>query len=427
MAFTILNFATADTGGLELLSASSGSPTAEHSGPARSGKYCYKLDAAEWIEVDFFESSNTNRPGVFYGMLVDALPGSTITILELYDTAGTPLVTAHVDLNSSGDLIFIDQAGTTLGTATAAVVANKWFTIEWLLSNISSGDSRALVDNTEVFSVTNADHINVATGSGAWRFDNPSGSGIVIYIDDVFVQRYGTGAGAIDVDEFGDIQILSFQKTESSNTNATPDFALDGTVGGNDLENSTYWKRAGQRPYDDASGRIISYDGAGALNGCVAFDYLGIHQQGTPWEGSAPGGPLNSNLYDHSGTIVGAGYLWYLARSGGGSTTQHTLYGKFDPAGVSAPDMTDAPTETADWDITTGFLPYKIITTTASEVPTKDEYFVMGISKSAGGQDLDCSEMQAFLFIRPATTITITDLDDGSMTERPALGATVEI
>lgn len=402
MARTTTIMATADTGGLQLISATNGTPTAS-TAQKRTGEYSYLLAAADWIEVDFTISG---QRGVFGAIYVSALPGSTITIVEVYDFAATPTVIAHIDLNSSGDLIFIDQGGTTLGTASAAVSAATWLTIEWLIQNFTSADSRALVDGTQVFSTSTADHRNSDGNLSIVRFNNPSESGITIHVDDIVVSSWTVLA---DDDLGPGAAILGFQPGKND---VTPDFDDAGVVevSGNDLDIGT-WLLPSDVPWNDTT-VAAEYTGATAVGGCVACDVDA---------GDAGLGPAGGNKIV-TGVIKAAMWGFRGDRSGGGATTQEIVFGSFD-GGTNADMGTGSPKTVT---LESGAATTHVVLLEASDagVPSATDTFVIGIAND-GGRDWELIAYQCFLLIVYSTTVT--DLSDLKMPKYSSPGLTVEV
>lgn len=398
MALAIKRLGTAESGGLELLTASSGTPTAS-TAQKRTGEYSYLLAAADWIEVDNLVGNNT-RLGFFGAMWVSALPSSTIVIFEAHDSSGSAIGT--VELNSSGDLIFKDFVGTTLGTASSAVTATTFFTIEWLLENTNLGaESRALVDSAQVFSVTNADHRDSASFHKAVRFNNPSGSGITIHVDDVVVSSWTTLA----TDELGNGEIFGYQSGLAAKTSDIEDDLASG--GGN-------WSDTGDRPWaDESDANSARFENTGNLQGAVFFN-------DTNAGGDSPGPASGSD--DVSGDILAAMWGWRADRGGGAGRT-HTLYFGSDAntdttlAGSTSISSIAGPTGTTP-------VNFFAISESATFVPSATDDFAMGAGKSAtAGQDTYIKEMQAFLLHRPvvATVPFVQDSfhfrdDDGNET-----------
>ncbi len=400
MARTLHNIATAETGGLGLLTASSGTPTAS-TAQKRTGEYSYLLAAADWIEViEVISGGVDNRAGFFSALRVSALPASTITIFEARNSDSE--IFASIQLNSSGDLIFLDRVGGTVGTASTAVSAATWFTIEWLIATSATpsvSNSRALVDGTEIFSLTNQDHQATPPNSSLRRFLNPSGSGITINVDDILTYA----ATVTATDELGNAEIFGYQSGLAAKTSDIEDDLS--ASGGN-------WSDTGDRPWaDETDANSARFEDTGNLQGAVFFN-------DTNAGGDSPGPASGAD--DVSGTIIGAMYFWRADRGSGGGRT-HTLYYGSDNntaatlAGSTSIASIAGPTSTTPAN-------FSVLSTNATLIPSATDDFAMGAGKSAtGGQDTFIKEMQAFLLHQPAASPFLQDSfhfrdDDGNET-----------
>ena len=163
----------------------------------------------------------------------------------------------------------------------------------------------------------------------------------------------------------------------------------------------------GEVPWSDSA--LVAYRDSGTQSGCVAYDISN--------PSGAPPGPLNGDQIV-SGTIVGAKWVWRADRSGGGGTTQETIYGVWDGSGNMDSIVVESVT------LIQGTLSNFWKLNEGAEVPTASEDFVMGFAND-GGRDFDCYEMQAFLL--HVSSVTVTDLDAGLMPEYPSPGLTVEV
>jgi len=303
--------------------------------------------------------------------------------------AGSQTVDAfRLQLETNGDITVRNTSGTTVtnGTISTPVSADTQHYFEFYFQNSNSGAWELFIDGTSVGSGTGEDFLGATLGG--FNFRNPGNLDGNIYFDDFYWGSGATssadrlsnlgGTARTAIDEMP--EVFGYQGGKGTDD---PDFDNAGVVGGTTLDFGP-WSSVGERPFVDFP--EIRYTTTAIENGCIAFD-------DTNASGDSPGPSSGSD--DVSGTIVAASFIWRAQRTGGSGTAQMGIFGKFDGTGNA--DVS----ETADFDLTTSASNHFELTELSTRAPLATDDIVMGISKSAGGQDFLGHEMQAFLLHVP--------------------------
>jgi hypothetical protein len=368
MALTLNNFVGFETGGLEEVSASTGSPTAQTS-VVRTGSYALQA-AGERVDIDLVEGGTSDAGDQyivgFAYHVSDKTPASESHIVR---GSGASSINFSLRLQTDGDVVLWDETGTTRGTATDPLTENKWHYFELLWENLASGDFIVYLDGSEIINVTNQDfHAEDLTRYIFW---GPSTTGA--YFDDVYMMSGATGTG-------------DFLGPRTEVLGAYQNTAEDATDQGSALNNGT-WANVGQTPFND--GTVADYQQNGAIAGYTICD-----------EGNRAG-PAG----DAPGTITGAKYIHRMARTNGSSpTTLDKSYGN-SVDGVTSKDMASVLLVT--------YANFFEVSEAAGVVPTNSENFAFGMGQTgSGGRDVLAHEMCAMLLhTQPALSTTLADMN----------------
>ncbi len=407
MALTVNTFVGFESGGLEeATGGTSGSPDATEATIVRSGDRSLRLpDGNHSYTIDLFNEVADAGTGHVFGfglyLVTGVTPSISIEIARARDSAGQRI--AGLLLRTDGTLRLDDDTGGGQVSGTTVLTPDTWHYIEVYFEAVgSNGDSELFIDGVSEGTGSTGDFLNGTLDD--FVFSSASALDGAMLIDDFYWLSGVTAAS----DRLGTgVSVYGYQPGK---TGAVSDFDSAGVAGGDNLENSSTWPEAGNRPWFDP--QAIQYTGSGQLDGCIAFSETNAN-------GDGPGPSSGSDIV--SGTIKAAKYIFRGDRSGGSGTTHSIVYGKYDGVG----DMDDAP-QIDTVSLLSGTLTnFFVVTEAAAEVPTASEDFVMGLDKSSGGRDWDCYEMQAFLL--HVSNTTVTDLSDGLMPEFPSHGLTVEV
>ena len=366
MASTLDFALTCSTGGLEELTDTVGSPTAQSS-VKYSGNYAYSLAGAA-TNVTIGKtlgdiSANSSWTVVFNVYFTDLAPTSGVYFMWL----GTTVSNRHFRLRllSNGDLRVNSNSGAESYDITSPFSANTWHTvrIDWVKGDALTGKIRVLVDGSggenETFDLYGSDSLNRVSFGGP-----VSGEGTV-YID----------------------SCVSWITTEWKPTDVSDDIAVgpshlsDNTTStdlGTALDTGT-WDNASELPFSATNEVIGSTDNV---------------EWGTDTDGGTYEGPLNATYSPAVGTVLG-GIVGLSASRGAGAGTTHTIYGgSTNDTWISGMQSTAVTVETAvAW--------HELILDDAAKAPTTSEHFRMGFGKAGGAREWEVDDIVGVLLYEP--------------------------
>ena len=364
MAVALEGYFGAETGGLDEVTDTVGSPTAD-SAQKRSGSYSYKLTGTTVTAQSIRFTKDT--PGVFavvgfgFRWNVNLIPTSDI---DLYGALGGSAYNIRLRIKAvTGNLVIVDANNVEQATVSAPFAQNTWYYVELYCKESGTiGEATLFIDSTQVAALTNQDF---STGTAPSTRADFTGSLIVgedIWIDDHYHLQVDSAA-----DRLGPSEVLAYQ---TGNLTATSDLS-------NNLDTGV-WNNAGKTPLETATTRI-SFTGSPDL-GSVYFDDAASGGRGPGPSGGA---------YTLNGTLRGAKYCgWFFRGTGGGST--HSMYVGNNTDGVTA--RTILLGTSAGW--------MESYETAATIVPSASEVFAMGFG-TGGAQDVLCDEMWAMVLHTP--------------------------
>ncbi|KKN63163.1 hypothetical protein LCGC14_0504330 [marine sediment metagenome] len=375
MTITIENFCGFETGGLDEVDQTVGSPDATETGVVNSGAFsCRMAPAATPAEIGFetirpppiFEWSAKLTIGIHIN-LTDLTPGSDVDLFWVEDDAGASHLTLR--LKTNGDLAIINKLGVEEASATPGWSVNTWHLLEMTMFLVVSGFFELTLDDDVTFLIDTSGNFSVQTDTerpvvffgGA---DNTAGNP-TIYYDDF----YGIASdGVAFPDRLGDAAVFKYQNVKNSND---PDRDGTGGADSNGQLHAGTWNRAGETPVaETATNPEYTSAGAGAVD-CDAANGF-------------PEGPSGDSRL--AGNIVAAKGVSSMKRSGGAGTAHFILLG----------NDVDGTTRSPDINPTQSFAGRFFITELASIVPTASEHFSIGF-ETDGAQDYECREQWAML------------------------------
>ena len=356
MALTINNFWGAETGGLEEVAGTIGSPSVS-AGAAHSGGYGYSLPASTQILFQPFESVADAGDGYICGFWFRVVSGiADPQIFFAYEGGSQSNQIIDVSLASDGDIEVRDAAVSLVGTTTSQPIsADTWYFIEIYFQHAASANWEIFLDGTSVLSGS-ADDLD----SGG-TFDTTAHQAITNtgHFDDIY---FLSGVTDPDNDRLGDAEVFAYRSTLAS---ATPD-------SGSALDSGT-WANLQEVPFNETNVGVYS---GGAQSGAITTDDAG---------GSAgTGGPNTDANIDGDSNIIAHKGIVRMQRDGGSGTDHFIRLGNSTQAVGSM-------AQSADLDPTTSYANYAFVTT--SGLPSSSQYGRVGIEKSSGGQDFNCSDM----------------------------------
>jgi hypothetical protein len=366
MAFTLNNFCGFETGGLEELVSTGGSPVAVAS-PVRTGGYALNCDGSSDSGVipDFVGGTSDQGDDLIVGFAVrfsDLTPSQARRFFSSMNQALT-FTSWRLMILANGDLELRDESNTIIGSAVSApFTIDTFHYIEVVWQNLNSGNIEVFIDGSSVLSSSGEDLLSDTSHSG-YDMTGLDATGD-IYFDDIYTASGAAGAS----DRLGPSEVIAYR---SSLNSATPD------DGGTDLD-ANEWLLAQTVPF--AGSTDARYTGTGA--GAVDTDDVG---------GSAGTGGPNTDT-DITGDINGVKAINQMARSGGPGSDHFILLG----------NDTDGTTRSADLDPTTSLVNYFFVSEAASIVPTSSEYIQIGF-ETTGNQDFICRDMLGQILHTPTS------------------------
>ncbi len=369
MALIINNFWGAETGGLEELSASSGGNAS--SIVVKTGNYSYLLSSAP-SNHNFAPFESVADAGGKYIVKFDfnltsvGSASHAVGFFQLAEGAAPFLELAVHD--TSNDLLILDATGSTIRTITQPFTADEWIELILVFEHSASGTVELFIDGVSQGEDTAQDLTDGGT------FDTITFRRTTINVapynyDNIVFQSGATAAS----DRLGGCEVIAYRSTLAS---VTPDWAQTASLALSALE-AGQWADTQEIPFSETN--VGSYNDATLRAGGVDTNDSG---------GSAgTGGPNTDANIDGDSNIKAMKGVWRLQRSGGGATAQLVALSNSGEA------TTDAQVDSSgDLDITTGYVNYFLVVE-GSFTPTSSEYGRIGLNKSTGGQDLDCSDM----------------------------------
>jgi hypothetical protein len=315
-------------------------------------------------------SDNGDKYSIGFGVrFTDVSPGSETQFFRAYDgsSSGGHFLLA---LETDGDFVLQNAAGTTIATVTAPFVEDRWYYIDILWENLDSADIDVWIDGLSVISLT-AQDLNDG-GMGAYdTVEFAVGPGGLTHYDDVYMYSGATGTEAI----LG--PLVDIPPTFQNNLE-------DATDQGSTLTDGS-WSNVGHVPNTSAE---CGYNSSPALAGYTICDE-GIRA-----------GPIDFV----PGTIKGAKYIARLRRTNGSSPTSlNQRYGN------NADGVTDTDRASV---LGTSYANFYIVSEAAGVVPTNSEYFAHGIGQvGSGGRDIWAEELWACILHTYQHAATLADIN----------------
>lgn len=315
--------------------------------------------------------------------LEDTTPGNAFYFSACTDSngaIGASNIAWRLGLETNGDVIVENAAGSTIATATDPLTQDQWMTlvVRWRRDG-TNGEVQVWVDGTDIFSGNQTgqslgDYGSAANSDEFWMsgYEGETGS----------VHAYYSGGycminSTTDADRLADTFEITGPYQDTAITGATPDNgdALDG--------NGQDWATVNEIPFSDET---KDTDSAEYVTGALAGS---IHYDG----GSRPGPDLDSRI-DGDSNIEGWKGTWRLER-GNGSATVHTIYMGDDGATWSSGFDSDVRS------VANSPGNHHYTTDVSTNQPASGDNFSMGIGKNGGGRELHCHEMASFILHVP--------------------------
>lgn len=355
MALTLNMYWKPEPGGLELTSATTGTPTVITTNP-HYGTNHYRLDAST-DTIDFAPfAHNVDDAGTGYVLswhsaLDDWTPASEVFLLRLLDTTGTfTLVTVETD----GDIRIDDAAGSTIRTISNPSFTNgtyHWFDLYF--QHDASGEIELSIDGTG----QGLDTAEDLTDGGTFDEFRFGGQNSIVHDIDSFMFFSGATGSS---DAKGDFEV-EFDQTAL--TGAVSDAGLNATAAV-DLSSGTW---------DDT----LFADG----------DTNDISMDDSPHYGT-----VDTNFISAQNDIIGIGTYFRGLRDGGQAAIHYLGVGN-DGQGNSVGLYDDDN----DWGpITTSNADWAIFSEVAADLPTTSEEIRYGHG-TGGAQNINCVVQAAFL------------------------------
>lgn len=365
---TLDYIAGAETGGLDELTSSVGSPTADAT-VKRTGEYSYKLTGTVVTEqsISLLGSNGTADPLVGFGFRwnVNLIPTSNIDILAVETTLAALIIRLRIKA-VTGNLVIVDAANVEQATVAAPFAQNTWYYVELRhFENATTGTATLWIDGVQQASLSNQ---NFSTAGIKYTF-----KGSLIVGEDIWIDDYYALGAAVDGDRYGSSQVFAYQ---SGNTGTASDAGL--TVNSSTLAAGT-WNGAGKTPLETAV-TSPKYT-ANPADGAVLYDDAASGGRGPGPSGGA---------YTVTGTIRGAKWVWSMFRGAGAGSTHSGYFG----------NGADTPLGAQPFTLTTSAAIYERVSVAAVQVPLSTEVFAQGFGVS-GAQDITVDEMWAMLLHTP--------------------------
>ena len=174
----------AETGGLEELLSFSGTPTAQAS-VVHTGGFAYQLDSTESISVGFGGDDLGNDYIVQAQLqLSDLTPAA---VLNLMTIGGSPSAYASINLDTNGDILYIDDTGSTVRTVSSPpLTVDTWHFFEFHLNaHETTGVMELFIDDSSQGQTTGIDTLDAGNTLNRVAFGNGSTTNTTLYVDDI--------------------------------------------------------------------------------------------------------------------------------------------------------------------------------------------------------------------------------------------------
>ena len=263
---TIRNFVGFETGDVEELSATAGSPSISNTAAdVRTGTYGLVI-ASSGDQADIDVSSAQGDGGYVLGFafsLPTADPTFGSQMVRLLDSASDDIL--GFNYNADGSLDLLNEAGTTLVTVTLNWANDEWVYVEVYFQNATTGNYELFVNGT-------------SEGSGSSDFQGTGGA------DDLTTIRF-LSTNSDPTFRFDDVYLMSGASAASDRLGvnrvseplmpqvlgAFQNTVEDATDQGTTLDDGT-WALVGETPGNDGTGNDAQYNGSGAQDGHTLTD-----------------------------------------------------------------------------------------------------------------------------------------------------------
>jgi hypothetical protein len=256
----------------------------------RGGRFFYRLAAGSnsiTIEFDAFTDGLADPGGDyivgFYVRFDDVTPTvSEMPFAQLYPPTSS-LKNWELSLETDGDVVLRDEAGTLVGTVTAPFSINTWYKIEvWCVVHETAGALILFIDGIAEINASGLD--TGADTDGRFEFSSLIGEGITVDVQDCYFMSGATVAterlsGSVGADDW---EVIPFYGDGTS------------TTGGDALDSGT-WANVQEFPTNDSN--QAAYTDGTAQSGWIEADGSGSDT-----------GPSGAGL----GTIKGMGGFWRM-------------------------------------------------------------------------------------------------------------------
>ena len=290
MALTQNNFVGFESGGLEELSNTAGSPVIVTT-PVRTGNYALHLpEGANLAEIKPLLNTTDAGAKFIVGFAVrftDVSPGAEC---RFFGSNGAVSIPIGLRLATDGDLELLDVGGIVVGTATTPFTVDTWHYIEVYWEHVDSGVAEVFVDGTQVIDVSAQDFLSASDFMVEYRWENFTSTTTSVYVDDIYCMSGATAAS----DRLGDgVGVYAYKHPK---TGKTPDAGSGGTAGV-DLDTAAWTETI-----------------------------TGTNTGGGEYTGSGDRGTVDWNGPSAHGTAVDSG-LYYADTSDAGPTDNDAVWG----------------------------------------------------------------------------------------------------
>jgi hypothetical protein len=328
-----------------------------------------------------------------YFRWTDLSPGSEYTFLAAQQNIGAlgGNIAFELRLQTDGDLVLRDDAAGIVATATTPFTVNTYHRIEVRLLPGQSGTGRCQVwvDGTDIFSGEQSGDFETSYSfCGQIVIQGPpASSGNMFCTGGPFHINSTAASDRLD----SELEVVGhYQSTDFSGRTPDNGDALDDSGAGAD------WANVNDIPFSDETRDTdaVEYEGSGALAGSIDYDNGPTNTRA---------GPNGDSRVDSDAAIKGWKGIWRLER-GNGSGTTHTAYIGDDAATWSSGfDSVD---------VALGATPanFYFVTDDSTNMPTSSQHFTVGFGKGAGGREIYCHEMAAFVLHVPAAEAGVPEL-----------------
>jgi hypothetical protein len=360
MAQIITNFTGFETGNLQELVATGGSPTTVSGAIQGSvGGYGLRLDDGDDAELLLDPGGLKSSPDHFVVGFYIRFNKDFITDTSLVRFKDATETMGSIRIQASDMKIKVGDITSTYGTpSTNALTNGVWykFEIRWYAANAGSGYGHLYIDDVLVASNTTGDFLGGAVPDRIRWLNQDTGTNLVD-IDHCYVKcdtAASTTADLIGVGDGLEWNVPGYYQTSNAATSA------------------------GTAP---AVGTLVQ-TGENPLNDTNEAEWTGSTDSAT-WAANGIA-PRNGPLTDITDTVAAAKWWIRSDRDGGGGTTHTLRYGRYDPSTFSVEDVVTT--------LTTVITDYYHASESATYMPdVSDESMAWGITIS-GAQDLHVYE-----------------------------------